>query len=62
MPDQICLRCHIAHPVATGCPDHPNEGELDQLVAAASMPSLATLFQRGKEQGLIKPGKEYGST
>lgn len=38
------------------------EQELDDLVAAGSVPNLATLFKRGKEAGLIKPGKEYGSS
>lgn len=43
-------------PAQTGSP----EDELDHQVEAASIPSLATLFKRGKERGLIKPGKEYG--
>ena len=40
------------------------DDELEALVEQdrkASAPSLATLFQRGKDSGLIKPGKEYGS-
>lgn len=39
-----------------------NEDELDQLVQRASVPSLASLFKKGKEAGLIQPGKEYGHT
>ena len=38
------------------------DADLDQLVQKASTPSLATLFQRGKDAGLLKPGKEYGSS
>lgn len=38
------------------------DDSLDQMVQAASTPSLATLFQRAKDAGLIKPAKEYGST
>lgn len=34
----------------------------DAMIQAASAPSLATLFQRGKDAGLIKPGKEYGNS
>lgn len=61
MADQVCLTCNIAHPVETGCPEHPVEQDLDHLVERASIPNLATLFQQGKEKGLIKPGKEYAS-
>lgn len=38
------------------------DDSLDQMVQAASTPSLATLFQRAKDAGLIKPVKEYGTT
>ena len=34
----------------------------DEMMERASVPNLASLFQRGKEAGLIKPGKEYGSS
>lgn len=37
------------------------DGSLDQMVEAASVPSLATLIQRGKDQGLIKPVVGYTS-
>lgn len=36
------------------------DGSLDQLVEAASVPNLATLFQRGKDAGLLKPTTGYG--
>lgn len=35
---------------------------MDQLVQAASVPSLATLFQRGKDAGLLKAVTGYSST
>lgn len=38
------------------------EASMDQMVQAASVPSLASLFQKAKDTGLIKPMKEYGST
>lgn len=36
------------------------EVDLDDMVRAASIPNLASLFRKGKDAGLIKPGKEYG--
>lgn len=33
---------------------------MDSMVQAASVPSLATLFQRGKDAGLLKPTTGYG--
>lgn len=33
---------------------------MDLMVQAASTPSLATLFQRGKDAGLLKPVTGYG--
>lgn len=38
-----------------------DEDIMDQLVQRASTPNLASLFQRGKAAGLIKPGKDYGN-
>lgn len=38
-----------------------DEDTMDAMVKAASVPNLATLFQRGKDRGLIKAGTEYGS-
>ena len=38
----------------------PAEDALDQLVERASVPNLASLFQAGKEAGLIKPVTAYG--
>jgi len=38
-----------------------NEDDLDTMVQRASTPNLATLFQRGKDAGLITAGKEYGN-
>lgn len=35
------------------------EDELDEMVAKASRPTLATLFKRGLDQGLIKPTNSY---
>lgn len=37
------------------------DDKLDQMVQRASVPSLASLFKQGKEQGLIKPTSNYGS-
>jgi hypothetical protein len=39
-----------------------DEADMDQMVQRASVPNLASLFKRGKEAGLIKPGTEYGHT
>lgn len=39
-----------------------DEQDLDDLVQRASTPSLASLFKRGKEKGLLKPQQEYGHT
>lgn len=37
-----------------------DESEFDRLVERGSVPSLADLFRRGKEEGLIKPTSNYG--
>lgn len=37
------------------------DDDLDALVSKASRPTLATLFQRGKDAGLIKPVAEYSA-
>lgn len=37
-----------------------DEGSLDRMVEAASVPNLAALFQRGKDAGLLKPTTGYG--
>lgn len=34
----------------------------DEMIAAASIPSLATLFRQGKKRGLIKAMQDYGQT
>lgn len=39
-----------------------DESSLDQLVEAASVPNLASLFRRGKEAGLLKPVTGYSPT
>lgn len=33
---------------------------MDQMIQRASVPNLATLFQRGKDAGLLKPTTNYG--
>lgn len=35
------------------------DDRLDDMIAAASLPSLATLIKRGKEAGLIQPVTGY---
>jgi hypothetical protein len=35
---------------------------MDNLIQRASVPNLATLFKRGQQAGLLKPGKDYGDT
>jgi hypothetical protein len=35
---------------------------LDSLVQQASLPSLATLFKRAKDRGVLQAGQEYVST
>lgn len=39
--------------------DVTDEDNLDQMVQAASVPNLASLFRKGKERGLIKAQQEY---
>jgi hypothetical protein len=39
-----------------------DDGSLDQLVEAASVPNLAALFKRGKEAGLLQPVTGYSPT
>lgn len=38
------------------------DGSLDTLVEQASVPNLASLFKKGKQQGLIKAGKTEGAS
>lgn len=35
---------------------------MDTMIQRASTPTLASLYRKGKESGLIKPGQEYGHT
>lgn len=44
----------FGHPVSVA------DDSLDTLVEAASVPSLASLFQQAKDAGHIKAGVEYG--
>lgn len=37
-----------------------DDDSLDHMVRQASTPSLATLFKRGKQAGLLKPTTSYG--
>ena len=36
-----------------------SEGELDKMVASASIPNLATLMKQGLDSGLISPQPKY---
>lgn len=38
------------------------DATLDELVERASRPTLSSLYQRGKDAGLIKPAQDYGHT
>lgn len=38
------------------------EDRMDTMIQAASTPTLATLFKRGKEAGLLKPVTGYSDT
>lgn len=40
----------------------PDDTVEDELVAQASVPNLASLFKDAQDQGLIKPGFEYGGS
>lgn len=57
------MKCVLCEPDAP-CPVHLSvaDDSLDTMIQKASVPNLATLFQRGKDAGLIQPGKEYGET
>lgn len=37
-----------------------SEADMDTMIQAASVPNLASLFQAGKDAGLIKPTTMYG--
>lgn len=53
----------MSKPIVSEVSGTLSEDELEeQLVAAASMPNLATLFGQAQDQGLIKPGFEYGGS
>lgn len=41
-------------------PPSVDEATMDRMVQEASMPTLASLFQRAKDTGLIKPVPSYG--
>lgn len=72
-PGTSCKGCDVSDPKAR-IPRGAQEGEhqrdqvmhdtldevqLDELIARGSVPTLAQLFKRGKEQGLIKPTNTY---
>lgn len=61
-----CDNCGVSDPTApvireTMGGNNPvlTEDELDDMVAAASVPTLAQLFRQGKQKGLIKPTNTY---
>lgn len=48
------------------CPDcgavlSDEDGKMEALIQSASIPNLASLFQAGKDRGLIKASAEYGN-
>lgn len=49
-------------PIGTRMGTMTDEADLDQMVAAASVPNLASLYRKGKKKGLLKPQQEYGSS
>jgi hypothetical protein len=49
------LPAHVSDPAATVGPD---EDEEDQLVRRASRPSLATLYKRARQTGLVAPSPQ----
>ena len=52
----------MANDTLFGHPMSVADDSLDSLVEAASVPSLATLFDRAKKAGHIKAVQEYGFT
>lgn len=50
---QVCPVCGHDHTVSV------DEDTLDQLVAAASVPNLATLFRKAKDSGAIGAFEGY---
>jgi hypothetical protein len=65
-----CDPCYTAHqeeqaemlgsPVSGGM--SVDEDTMDRMVQDASTPTLAMLFKRGKEAGLIQPTTNYGES
>lgn len=62
----ICPNCKQDMPLAGPCPTCSIDpmsvvtDTLDSLVEAASIPSLASLFQKAKDKGIITPVSNYG--
>ena len=38
------------------------DDRLEALVSQASKPTLASLFRRAKDKGVLTPGKDYGES
>lgn len=53
--EDVCPEC--GHQIVSVVDD-----TMDQLIEAASIPNLASLFRQGKKRGLITPMKDYGHT
>lgn len=52
--EDVCPECgHVLSEV---------DDTMDQMIAAASIPNLASLFKQGKKRGLIQPVHDYGHT
>ena len=60
-----CRECKVTMPkgakVCPSCntPVSVDEATLDQMVSTASIPSLATLFKKAKDQGVITAEEGY---
>ena len=59
-----CEACAEVHPEE--CSVHtivsdPSD-KMDQMIQAASIPNLASLFKKAQDAGVIVPGKEYGNS
>ncbi len=52
--ESVCPDCgtELSEPTSKVNDD---DAEFDRIIAAASQPSLSTLFERGKKKGLLKP-------
>ncbi len=64
--DILCPGCNQMYPANSACPNcgsdtvSATEARMDSMIQGASVPDLASLMRKAKDQGVIGPVSVYG--